>query len=69
MSIIELTDATFTSCKFINTGITEGKYGRHAPRCRSRYRTSRKTRTVNNIHFEVVYLKTIQDRNLFVQHL
>jgi hypothetical protein len=32
MSIIQLLGGNFDNCKFVNTGITEGKYGSHAPR-------------------------------------
>lgn len=32
MSIIQLLGGNFDNCKFINTGITEGSYGSHAPR-------------------------------------
>lgn len=31
MSVIGLTDGFFNHCRFINTGITEGNYGRHNP--------------------------------------
>jgi hypothetical protein len=52
MSIIELTDATFTACKFINTGITEGKYGRHAPGAGVDIEPNNRKQKVNNIRFE-----------------
>jgi hypothetical protein len=51
MSIIELTDATFTACKFINTGITEGKYGRHAPSAGVDIEPNNRKQKVNNIRF------------------
>ena len=51
MSIIELTDATFTSCKFINTGITEGKYGKHAPGAGVDIEPNTRKQKVNNIRF------------------
>lgn len=31
MSIIKLKNAVFTNCKFVNTGLTDGNYGNHAP--------------------------------------
>lgn len=31
MSVIGLTKGYFNNCRFINTGITDGNYGRHAP--------------------------------------
>ncbi len=52
MSIIQLTDGTFTSCKFINTGVTEGSYGRHAPSAGVDIEPHGKRGSVNNIHFE-----------------
>jgi hypothetical protein len=50
MSIIGLTDGTFTDCKFINTGITEGTYGKHAPAAGVDIEPIHK-QPVNNIHF------------------
>ncbi len=51
MSIIQLTGATFTSCKFINTGVTEGKYGKHAPGAGVDIEPHGKPASVNDIHF------------------
>ncbi len=51
MSIIELTDATFTNCKFINTGNTGGNYGRHAPSAGVDIEPDHKTQLIKNIHF------------------
>jgi hypothetical protein len=51
MSIIDLTDGTFTDCKFINSGITEGKYGRHSPSAGIDIEPDYTYEHVNNIKF------------------
>jgi hypothetical protein len=51
MSIIKLQDATFSNCKFINTGVTEGKYGKHAPSAGVDIEPGTKSDTVRNVSF------------------
>jgi hypothetical protein len=53
MSIIQLINGTFKNCRFINTGITGGKYGRHAPSAGIDIEPDKKTtQVVKNIKFE-----------------
>lgn len=51
MSIIQLEKGVFNNCKFINTGITGGKYGRHAPSGGVDIEPNRQTERVVDIQF------------------
>ena len=52
MSIIQLINGTFKNCSFSNTGITDGKYGRHGPAAGIDIEPDRATQVVKNIRFE-----------------
>jgi hypothetical protein len=52
MSIIKLRNGTFINCSFINTGITEGNYGRHAPSAGVDIEPDRRDEIVRNIKFD-----------------
>jgi len=53
MTIGALFDGRFVNCKFINTGITEGAYGKHAPSAGVDIEPGNQSKlAVNNIKFE-----------------
>lgn len=68
MSITGLIRGEFVNCKFMNTGITEGDYGRHAPSAGVDIEPNRKSVLVKNIKFENCLFQNNMGAQLVVSH-
>ncbi|MEJ5961313.1 glycosyl hydrolase family 28-related protein [Pedobacter immunditicola] len=68
MSIIQLEKGVFNNCKFINTGITGGKYGRHAPSGGVDIEPNRQTERVVDIQFNNCTFANNRGPQLLVSH-
>ena len=68
MSIIQLERGVFNNCKFINTGITEGPYGRHAPSGGVDIEPNRQTEQVLDIQFNNCLFANNRGPQFIVSH-
>jgi hypothetical protein len=68
MSIIQLERGVFNNCKFINTGITGGGYGRHAPSAGVDIEPNHQTQRVLDIRFNNCIFGNNRGPQLVVSH-
>jgi len=68
MSIIQLEKGVFNNCKFINTGITGGKYGRHAPSGGVDIEPNRQTERVRDVQFNNCTFANNRGPQVLVSH-
>jgi hypothetical protein len=68
MSIIQLSNGIFNNCRFINTGSTGGKYGRHAPSAGVDIEPNRQTQRVENIRFNNCAFENNRGPQLVISH-